>query len=332
MKYSLFAGIDISKNDFEIALLNEKGVLIKSKKFLNKKEGFKKMHSWISKTGDIEETLFCLEHSGVYTLPICVFFEEYDLHYSLQAGLQIKRSMGIQRGKSDKADARMIGKYVYLNRDEIKCSKLPSSSILKMKSILSYRERLVKYKVALTTAGKELKSFSDQDIHLIVLEDSSLHLEQINQSICRIDKKLMEIIKEDEELNKLFGLITSVKGIGLQIAAHLLVVTHGFTRFETWRKFSCYTGTAPFEYSSGTSIRGKTRVSFLGNKKMKALLGNGIASAIQHDPEIAAYYKRKINEGKHKMLVMNSIKNKLISRVFAVVKRQTPYVVLKHTA
>ena len=136
------------------------------------------------------------------------------------------------------------------------------------------------------------------------------------------------MISEDEELSRLFELATSVKGIGLQIATHMLIVTHGFTKFKNWRKFSCYCGLAPFEYSSGSSIRGRTKVSHLGNKKVKAMIGNGVASAIQNDPEIAIYYKRKLDEGKHKMVVLNAIKNKLISRVFSVVKRGTPFVPL----
>ena len=61
---------------------------------------------------------------------------------------------------------------------------------------------------------------------------------------------------------------------------------------------------------------------------MKAIIGNGIASAIQNDPEIAKYYHRKLEEGKHKMVVLNAVKNKLISRVFAVIKRGTPFVPL----
>ena len=155
----------------------------------------------------------------------------------------------------------------------------------------------------------------------------------LTRSIAQIDQELRQLIDQDPELKKLFDLAVSVKGIGLQIAANMLVATHGFTRFTTWRKFSCYCGLAPFEYRSGSSIRGKTRVSPLGNKRLKAMIGNGIASAIQNDPEIKAYYQRKLKEGKHKMVVMNAIKNKLISRVFAVIKRETPFVTIyKHAA
>lgn len=328
MEYASFIGIDISKLTIDVSHLDDEGELIGVKEFSNNMAGFNRMLQWIKIKLLEGKPLFCLEHTGIYCLPICLYLEENHLDYSIQSGLQIKRSMGIQRGKNDKADAKIIAKYAFLNRKEITISKLPSKAILKLKQLISYRDRLVKTKVALTTASKELKSFSDKELHKHICDDSQSHVKELSQSISRVDKLLKEIIASDPELNRLFGLITSVKGVGLQIAANLLISTHSFTRFKNWRKFSCYCGLAPFEFSSGSSIRGITRVSHLGNKKVKAIIGNGVASAIQNDPEIAAYYSRKVEEGKHKMVVLNAIKNKLIARVFAVVKRGTPFISL----
>ena len=328
MEFTSFVGIDISKQVFDVAILDVQGNHLATEQFDNKSSGFSQMIKWLSKFSSFKDSLFCLEHTGIYCLPICIFFDELRLKYSLQSGLQIKRSMGIQRGKNDKADARVIGKYVYLNRNEIDFYQLPSKVILKLKQLVSYRERLVRSKVAIKTASKELSSFTDKELHGFVSNDSKKHVEAINKSIVSIDKSLRGLIAEDSELQRLFDLATSVKGVGLHIATNMLIVTQGFTKFKNWRKFSCYCGLAPFEYRSGSSIRGKTKVSHLGNKRIKALIGNGIASAIQNDPEIARYYQRKIEEGKHKMVVMNAIKNKLISRVFAVIKRGTPFVPL----
>ena len=87
--------------------------------------------------------------------------------------------------------------------------------------------------------------------------------------------------------------------------------------------------TAPFENRSGTSYRGKTRVSHLANKQIKANLSNAARSAIQNDPELRLYYDRKAKEGKEHGVIMNAVKFKLITRVFAVVKRRTPFVKLR---
>jgi transposase len=108
--------------------------------------------------------LFCLEHTGIYALPLCCFFNQRMLDYSLQSALHVKRSMGIQPhrrtgAKNDKSDAVMLARFAYLYRDEIKPSQLPSKTLLKIQHLLAYRQRLVKNKVVLEVAAKELASF-----------------------------------------------------------------------------------------------------------------------------------------------------------------------------
>lgn len=112
-------------------------------------------------------------------------------------------------------------------------------------------------------------------------------------------------------------------------AIAFLIYTQDFTAFDNGRQFACYAGVAPFEYTSGSSIRGRTKVSPLANRKMKALLSNCANAAVQHDPELKAYYQRKVKQGKAKMSVLNAVRAKLINRVFATVDRGTEYVVFK---
>ena len=106
----------------------------------------------------------------------------------------------------------------------------------------------------------------------------------------------------------------------------LIAYTNAFTKFNDTRKFASFCGIAPFPNSSGTSIKGRTKVSHLANKKIKSLLDLCAKSAIQSNPEMKNYYQKRIEQGKNKMSTINIIRNKILSRVFAVVKRQTPYV------
>ncbi|WP_020403730.1 transposase [Gracilimonas tropica] len=99
----------------------------------------------------------------------------------------------------------------------------------------------------------------------------------------------------------------------------------GFTRFSTSREFACFAGSAPFPHQSGDH-RSPDRVSRWRCARMKTLLLNGVHSAIQYDPEIGAYFRRKCAEGKHPRSVKNAVVCKLIYRAFAVIKRGTPYV------
>ncbi|WP_139361756.1 transposase, partial [Spirosoma sp. 209] len=91
------------------------------------------------------------------------------------------------------------------------------------------------------------------------------------------------------------------------------------------KQFACYAGVAPFPYQSGSSIRGKTRVSPMADKHMKTLLHLSAMTAIRAKGELRDYYQRKVGEGKNKMAVLNAVRNKLIGRAYAVVSKNQEY-------
>ncbi|WP_265429382.1 IS110 family transposase [Chryseobacterium sp. YIM B08800] len=141
-----------------------------------------------------------------------------------------------------------------------------------------------------------------------------------------IEKSIREIINSNDELKQQKKLLLSVPGIGEVTSLYLLLATKGFKSFANWRKFACYCGIVPFEYSSGTSVKGRTRVSHFADKKMKSILHMAALSAIKHDAEIRTYYERKKQEGKHSLLIINNVKCKIISRAFAVIARNEAFV------
>lgn len=156
-----------------------------------------------------------------------------------------------------------------------------------------------------------------------VVEISNKMVHTINQEIKDIERKIRNLIESQEDIKKTYNNILTIKGVGLILGATMIAWTNNF---NNWRKFACYVGTAPFEHSSGTSFRGKTRVSVYGNRKLKSILFLCASTAIQHCQEMREYYNRKLNEGKTKMTAINGVSNKLLSRIFAIAKRQTPWV------
>ena len=140
------------------------------------------------------------------------------------------------------------------------------------------------------------------------------------------------LIKESKAMRKNYKLSRTVQGVGRVLAIQMLLHTHNYTRFESWRQFSAYCGLVPYPYQSGTSIHGRSRTHPISDKKMKGLLSMSACSAIQHDKELQAYYERRLEEGKHKMVAFNIIRNKIVARIFATVRRGTPYVELNKFA
>lgn len=330
MNFKEALGIDVSKKtiDVHLHLKNVKKV------FDNSDKGFKLMINWVEKQSGIQikEIAICFEHTGLYSLSLAVYLDKNKIIYSMVPALEIKNSLGITRGKSDEVDALRISEYAYLRRDTLQAYQLPSEAILKLQKLVSLRAKLVTQRAGYKGALKENKEMLKQTENKLFFKIQKKMITYFSKEIDSIEQEIKILIKSDDEINRLYDLITSVKGIGFVLASHFLIITNCFTCFENSRQFACYAGIAPFERQSGTSLNKAARVSHFANKKMKALLNVGAWSAIQNDPEIRNYYKKRVQSGKSKMSTVNIVRNKLVHRVFAVVKRGTPYVALNSYA
>ncbi len=324
MKISETIGIDISKLDFDIRIYSNQ----KYEQFENNVQGFKKMIKWTYKNSSFlkEEILFVFEHTGLYSYELSVFLTDQDIPFIIVPGLEIKRSMGISRGKDDKIDATKIARYAYRMRDEIEPYKLPSEQIRSLKSLLSLRCRFVKQRAGFKASLKEQGLILTKKSNKILFESQERTINYLSKQIKRIEDEMERIIKNDKELKEQFTLIISIKGVGVQTSLFMIAYTSAFTKFKNARKFASYCGIAPFPNSSGTSIRGRSKVSNLANKKIKSLLDLCAKVAIQYNPEMKLYYNRRIEMGKNKMSTINIVRNKIVSRIFAVIERKTPYV------
>lgn len=329
MKKTDFLGIDISKDYIDCALLNAKHPgSFTNKQFSNDLDGFDTMMEWLVKNKtDLNRCLFCMEHTGTYGLLLFAWLSDKGTDFCVEPGLKIKRSLGMTRGKDDKIDARRIADYACTHVSKLKLFTLPSQIIISIKQLLTYREQLVRIRTSLKNSIKSHEQYEQITKIKTVTGDISSLIEDYNTRIMSVEKQIIEVINSDEDIQRNFLLSTSVKGIGLVIAAFLVVTTNNFTAFEDGRQYACYSGVAPFDNTSGTSIKGKSQVSHLANKTIKTMLSRGANSASKWDPELKSYYQRKKEEGKGHKLIINAISCKLINRVFAVVKRQSPYVV-----
>lgn len=320
-------GIDISKLTIDVYLhVNQSHEL-----FNNNPAGFRKLISWLKKKKIIlKDLLICFEHTGMYSFELANFLTIKNIDYVMESAIQIKRSMGIVRGKNDKIDAQRIADYAYRRRDKLEFSVLPSKMISKIQKLLSLRETMVKQRAGYKVTVQENSRILVKSEYKCFFEAQNKLVKSLTTQICKVEEEIKLIIASDFKLENTYNLITSISGVGFIVAAYFISTTSCFTKFKNGRKYACYCGTAPFEYSSGTSIHFKTRVNPMANKKMKSLLNMSARSAITCDPELKEYYHRKVEQGKNKMSTLNIIRNKIIHRVFAVVNRGTPYVALQN--
>ena len=275
---------------------------------------------------DFEGALFCLEYTGIYNDHLVNILSEKKMNIWVEQGLQIKKSLGMLRGKSDKMDALRISEYAYRFQDKCRLWQAPSHALKILKNLVSLRNRIIKVKKLLKVPVGELAECSSdrKSISLISsLNNPMIHA--LNKQLNTVEEKIKELIRDDERLLTLEELITSVDGVGPVTAWAMIIATNQFQSMQDGRKFACYAGVVPFDYQSGTSIKGKPRLSHFANKNMKQLLHLSALSATVMKGELNDYYNRKVAEGKNKMLVLNNIRNKLVLRIFACVNQNRKY-------
>ena len=330
LSVKIHVGIDVSKLTLDIFIL-ERNV---HRKVSNNLSGFNDLLQMIEKDTHVppELVVFCFEHTGLYSLSLALFLEERNLHYAMVVPLELKKSMGVTRGKNDKVDSARIADYSRRFSDRILLTKLPAKDIRRVHFLLSLREKLVKNMHGHLVTYKETRRVmrSSDFPELFSFYEGTISM--LKAKIKEVEYLIKTILKENPVLWSTYKLITSVKGIGFIVSAYLIVYTCNFTRFDTWRRFSCYSGIAPFEYQSGTSVNGKTQVSPIANRQIKTLLHLSAICALRTDAELREYYHRRQAEGKSNMAIINILRNKLIARVFAVIKRGTPFVDIKRYA
>jgi transposase len=325
-KYKIFVGIDISKGWIDVAVLNSDASAYR--RFDNTRKGYRSMLCWLKSFAKMDEMLLCMEHTGVYGFPLWNYLAEKNICFVVENGLQIKQSMGIRRGKSDKTDAQIIARYIKLHHTETRLHKVPAQIISRLKVAFGHRERLLKIRHLLTVANKEISGFMPGAVCKEMSCDSKTLVKAINDRIHKVEKLILDLLLSDVETKRIYELIISVPGVGTITGAYLIIVTQNFTIINNSRKLSRYGGMSPEKNESGIRKR-KEKVSSIGNKKLKALLSNCVGTNLKYDIETKEYHQRKLLQGKPEGVIINNLKNKILHRVCAVVNRGTKYVDIK---
>jgi len=318
-----FVGIDISKTWFDAAVIKaDHPDQSMHSQFSQTPEGFKKMLTWLQQQ-DVSldnETLFCMEYTGIYNTGLVNFLVEQKAQVWVEMPLRIKRSAGFERGSDDKTSAIKIAGYAFRYRDKMQLWRPVDSSIEKRKNHIAQGNIVINAITQLTVPVNELSACgcTKDAKELEKLQRSPLKaLQKTKQAI---EQLIVKTAQQDVEIIKKVQQVQSINGIGPVTAVALLAYTKGFTTFSNAKELACYCGVVPFAKRSGTSIRFKPTVSPHANKKLKRLLHLCALSAIKNDKEMQAYFERKVAEGKNKMSVINAVRNKLVHRVFAVIR------------
>jgi len=326
-----YLGIDVSKLWFDASLMlvvDHQRQPITSQRFINDSEGMKVFKAWLksNRVPYDANTIVVIENTGVYHRLIWSFCSKHNLNLHIGNAAHIKWSLGITRGKSDVIDSQRLCIYCFKQSEELKVSPTLNPIFMQLKDLMTSRTRLLTQLQSNKSYLNELKNSKDKLLFNTLQKVYATSIDGIKESIFQIEKELMIIINSDEKIKNNYELILSIPGIGKITAIYIICCTNNFATKTTGKQLASYAGVVPFEHSSGTSIKGKNRVHKMANKELKSLLHLCALSCIRNSEEFKNYYNRKKEEGKNGMLILNAIRNKLVLRVVAVIKKQQPYV------
>lgn len=198
---------------------------------------------------DASNLLISYENTGVYSLPLSCHLSEHAQDYCMIPAIEIKRSEGLSRGKSDKADSKDIAFYALSHQHKLKLSSIPGKELLRLKLLQTEREKVMKG-IRLLSSTHEGKGYILRDVLSAVTKINSSTIKQLKKIVRKLEKEMITLVKSSELLQNQLELITFIPGIGPQTAYYVITTTKSFSTFNIAKQLVCYAGVAPFEYSS----------------------------------------------------------------------------------
>ena len=319
---NIFIGLDISSKTLDICVKKDEQL-----SFFTIENNIKDCNKFFKKYSIIKDTVIyvAMENTGRYNFNLYETLKNFSFLTYVINPIHIKRSLGLVRGKNDRVDAERITLFIEKNHMDLRQWKPNTEAIKQLKVLQTERKYRVKIKSGLIKQQYDYKVMKAMKIDKELLKLNESLIKYIDAQISKIEAKIQSIINNDEELKEQANRIQTIPGVGKVLTWMMLSKTEGFTKIDNPRKMACFAGVVPFDYQSGTSLKYKPKISIFADKELKKVLHLAAMSAIRLDNELRVYYLRKIEEGKNKMSILNAIRNKIIHRIFALIKNQTFY-------
>lgn len=309
-KNSEFIGIDVSKDTFDVW-----SPLFGHRSIENSRKGFREFQKLVS------DNAWCvMESTGSYHQLLARYLNDKQVKVSVVNPLVVKRfiQMKLQHNKTDKSDAKMIA--LYAQEQPLKVW-VPDPEYIEECKVLNTCIAL--YFKQSTALKNKLHSLESKGSKGLVLQSLKRQIKQLQKEIRLLESQTESLIKEHEP--EMLTNISSISGIGKKTAMMLISNTYAFKTFDNYKQVSAYFGLSPIERTSGSSIRGRSRISKKGNPAVRNHLFMCSFTACEYNPQCKALYERIVAKGKSKKLALIAVCNKLLKQSFAIAKSGIPY-------
>jgi transposase len=307
-------GIDIAKLSFDTALLIDKKFYCK--KFCNNQAGFNKLAIWLQ-SKNIASAHACMEATGNYGLKLAEWLNERKFVVSIVNPASIKgfAQSQLTRNKTDKADAKLIARFTHTLNPE---AWIPPRA--EIRELRDWVDRCENLKGMLVQEKNRLETQMNEEVH----DRIKMHILWLEKELSELEKAIQQKIDKDPDLKGQNELLQSIPGIGEKTSATVLAYV-AFERFKTAKKVAAFIGVNPRQRTSGTSIKGRSRLSKTGNAYLRKSLYMPSITAIRFNSLIKQFAEQLTNNGKRKRAIIGAVMRKLVHIMYGVLKSKQPF-------
>ena len=321
--FKYFVGIDIASATFTACIgTTPWAIVMKPVTFDNHEDGFASFLDRLKEQNlPPDQTVVCMEATGVYGEGLAYFLYASGYTVAVEPPLNIQRKFPVNSSKNDLQDSQHIAEYACRYVDKLSLWKPRDEILEQIKVLLTTRHQfstqLTVHKNALHALNrKKVSSELARKVHANMIE-------QITKHIKAIDIEIRRLIDSDPTFKATLLLLLTIPGIGLQLAAHLIIMSQYSL---DPRVLSAFVGICPYEHESGSSVFRNPTSRHYGPPAVRKLLYLAACSVSTHRKEFKHYFARKKAEGKPGKLVLNNIQNKLLKIACAVIRTQKPFI------
>ena len=321
-------GIDVAQKELVVSFgrLHEdwSWEVFAFKTFANNKKGFKALVLWVNQLAQPGvEVRYVMEATGVYHESLAYFLDDLGCSISIVLPNKISNYFRTLEVKTvtDKTASEVIARFG-LER-KLENWKRPKAVFKRLRQLTREKGQLVDQR---TVAKNQLHAEkAEAEPNKSTLARLSKVIALFDKLETEVSKEITATIKEDQQVNAAVKLIMSITGVGELTAATALAETNGFELIRNKRQLTSYAGLDIKEKQSGTSVRGKARISKRGNKYLRRAMHLPALAAIRHDQRFKAVFVRLVGKHGLKMKAVVAVQRKLLEMIYTVYKTQQPY-------
>lgn len=321
-QFKYFVGIDIVSSTWtaSVGVMPWK-VVLTPQEFENTEDGFQTWLDWLKKHHILpDQTVVCMEATGVYGEGLAYFAFAKGYRVAVQPPLEVKRAFKPNMRKTDAVDSLQIAEYAARYADKLSLWQPRNEVLEQIKVLLATREQFVVQNAAHQTS---LKTIQRKPVKTPFAEHAHLEMiEFFKKQIHAIDTEIRRLIESDPTFKHMLILLLTVPGVGLLLAAHMILLTQVSLNYK---QLNSFLGIAPNEHSSGSSVHGHPTSRHFGPSPIRKLLYLAALSVSTHRKQFRVYFLSKTQAGKPARVVLNNIENKLVKIICAVLRTNSPY-------